>query len=153
MKAILLVVLVLFTVLGFPTAALAHSVETNFSLTDKAQLELQVQFSTGEPFQMAPVQIYAPEQPNTPWMIGATDDQGKFAFQPDNKLTGDWKIRIGELNHADILRVPVTSQGVAIDQISEARPHRSQWIVLGFVASSALGTRFLFARRQRFWSV
>lgn len=152
MKAIVLTLLVFLTMLGFPTNAWAHSVETDYKLNPQSQLELQIQFSTGEPFQMAAVRVYSPATPDTPWMIGATDDQGAFAFAPDRTLPGDWKIRIGENNHADILTVPVTASGVAVDQITEAPTQkRSQWIVLGFAFSSGLGARLLWRRKQRGW--
>jgi nickel transport protein len=140
-------------ILGLPSAAFAHSVETDYFLTPKSELEFQVKFSSGEPFHDAQVQVYAPNEPSKPWMEAKTNAEGNFAFQPDKSVQGDWTVKIGELEHSDILTVPVTQQGVNVDQISE-RPDNpkgtNQFVVLGFmIVSGGIGTRLLSYLKKR----
>ncbi len=111
--------LALLGVLAIPVQALAHSVETNYLKIDE-MLELETVFSSGEPLRSANVKIYAPGKPDQPWLEGTTDENGKFAFEPDKSIPGEWEVFIKERGHADILTVPVTKQGVDVDKISEA---------------------------------
>ncbi|MCM1984101.1 hypothetical protein [Lyngbya confervoides] len=98
--------------------ALAHSVQTDYLLSPESELSLDVTFSTGEPLQEAPVKVYAPNNPEKPWLEGTTDASGKFTFLPDSALAGDWTVEIGEYDHADILTVPVNQGGIQINDIS-----------------------------------
>lgn len=104
------------TVLALPTSALGHSVETNYVFND--QLELQSLFSTGEPLQGATVQVFSPENPEQPWLEGKTDAEGRFAFEPDTQIPGNWEVMIRDQGHGDILTVPVDEQGVDVNLIS-----------------------------------
>lgn len=154
MKRLSILLALLVGLLGFPGRALAHSVWTDFQIQAE-QLQLTSLFSTDEPFQGAPVRVYAPNNPDRPWMEGKTDDQGNFLFKPDPNLVGDWQVRIGDRgDHADILTVPVTQSGVQVDLISQAEQHRMHWwvrqvgVLLG-AFGSGLGSAVLF--RQRRW--
>ncbi|NET36506.1 MAG: DUF4198 domain-containing protein [Cyanothece sp. SIO1E1] len=118
MKARLLMPLMLLTLLGLPTKALAHAVETNYLLGGN-KLEFQSGFRTGEALAGATVKVYAPNNSTEPWMEGVTDEEGRFSFIPDASLQGDWKIKIGQGGHSDIWTVPVGADGIEADYISE----------------------------------
>lgn len=103
---------------GWPTQAWAHQVETFFTLGD--QLEFQSVFSDGEPFSGAAVTIYAPNQAHQPWQTMTTDEEGRFAFLPDESISGDWEVAIesDDISHADYWTVPVGEKGIIYDAIS-----------------------------------
>lgn len=151
MKALWIGLMMLLTLIGLPGQALAHSVQTNYLSASQAQLEVQAVFSTGEPFAMAPVKVYTPIDLETPWLEGTTDTDGHFAFVPDQAIQGDWKIRIGELDHGDILLIPVNASGIEVEEFSDfllQTDHNNQFLVLGFALSSGLGATLL-SRRWR----
>jgi nickel transport protein len=112
MKFLIGAIAALIVLLGFPTTASAHMVETNYVLGDL--LEFQSIYSNGEPLQQATVTIYAPNNPDQPWMELTTDDEGRFAFLPDTNIPGDWDIYIRQGTHEDIWTVPV-NPGTGID--------------------------------------
>ncbi|MEB3181381.1 MAG: hypothetical protein VKL59_20450 [Nostocaceae cyanobacterium] len=153
MRAILLTLVMILGILGLPGVAFAHSVETDYFLTPKSELEFQVKFSTGEPYHDAQVQVYAPNDTSKPWKQVKTNAQGEFAFLPDKSIPGEWTVKIGELEHSDILSVPVTQEGVNVDQISEGRNNpkgSNQFVVLGFViATGGIGTKLLSYLNKR----
>jgi nickel transport protein len=118
---ILAIVLMVSVWLGFPGAAAAHSVQTDYLISSQSEMDLAVTFSTGEAFEKAPVKIYAPNNPTKPWLEGKTDAQGRFAFKPDPALKGDWRLEVGVVNtgdHGDILTVPVGEKGIESKRIS-----------------------------------
>ncbi len=120
MKKLSLIGLLCASALGLMTEqALAHSVQTDYLLSPKDGLALDVTFSTGEPLADAPVKIYSPDNPAEPWFEGKTDENGQFNFLPDQKLEGEWTVEIGENSHADILSVPVEENGIQVDNISQ----------------------------------
>lgn len=106
--------------LGLPTAAFAHMVQTDYALDlFSSELQLTTTFSTGEPVQEAIVTIYAPGNDETPWLETTTNADGSSAFVPDVKQPGEWKVRIQQEGHEDILYVPVSEAGVEFNQISQ----------------------------------
>lgn len=149
----LLAPLVLLTIVGFPLRSLAHMVESNYILTD--QLEFTSTFSTGEPFQDAPVKVYAPNDPDKPWLETKTDANGKFAFKPDPTIPGNWEVQIGTGGHFDSYTVPVAAKGVELDQIVEAGNQdvhyaASPLLLAGaaLIVGGGIGTAYLTRRRS-----
>ena len=123
MKAVFPIFLILFLALGCPQVALAHGVETDYTVSERFdRLNIEAKFSTGEPFQTAPVKIYAPSDRENPWLEGNTDLEGQFAFQPDRSMQGEWMLQVGELGHADILQIPVDALGIDEGLISRNTP-------------------------------
>ncbi|MEO0455985.1 MAG: carboxypeptidase regulatory-like domain-containing protein [Cyanobacteria bacterium P01_A01_bin.114] len=118
MKANLLTPLMLLAVLAVPGKALAHAVQTNYLLNSSQTLELEATFGNGEPFKGAKVSVYAPNNPVQPWTQGVTDNQGRFEFEPNSAIEGDWEVTIRQQGHGDILRVPVGDNGIQADLIS-----------------------------------
>ena len=93
-KQFFVVLLVLVSLLGFPSQAFAHGVETNYHLNIKS-LELQSLFSTGEAFKDAPVVVYPPEGSDSAPIEGRTNEQGMFVFEPDYSVSGEWEVGAG----------------------------------------------------------
>ncbi len=132
-----------------PTKAMAHQVQTNYFLDDRAagdRLELKTTFSNGEPLKGAKVTVYAPDQPHRAKVTGVTDSQGRFTFTPDESISGDWELNIERAGHQDILTVPVNEGGIDADlmasngiEVSNSDFHyaSSPWVAVGGVAIAA----------------
>jgi nickel transport protein len=118
MKRLIVALVACFALVGWPAQAWAHQVETFFILGN--QLEFESRFSTGEPFVGASVSVHAPNDTHQPWLTTTTDDEGRFAFLPDESIPGDWQVAIEDdtLSHADYWTVPVGSKGIIYDAIS-----------------------------------
>ncbi|WP_035986940.1 carboxypeptidase-like regulatory domain-containing protein [Leptolyngbya sp. KIOST-1] len=118
MKRLIVALVMCLALVGFPTQASAHQVETFYTLGN--QLEFQSQFSTGEPFVGATVSVFAPNNPDQPWLSTTTDDKGRFSFLPDESIPGNWEVAIEDdtLSHADYWTVPVGDKGIVYDAIS-----------------------------------
>ncbi len=69
-------------------------------------ISLQAEYESGLPMQQAQVIVYAPNQPNKPWMQGMTNQDGKFIFIPDGKLSGNWQIKVSQAGHGNIINIP-----------------------------------------------
>lgn len=136
-KTLLIALAPLSLFMGMKSAS-GHAVQTDFQMRLDA-LEIQATFGDGEGFADAPVMVYTPGNPDEPMMVGRTDAEGKFSFEPDQELTGDWAIEIGdaETSHWDYLIVPVEETGVELDDISQTPAAESQpWHYHGFSAYS-----------------
>lgn len=157
MRVFVAAIAALIVLLGFPTSASAHMVETNYVLNDL--LEFQSTFSTGEPLQQASVTIYAPNQPDQPWMELTTDDEGRFAFMPDPNIPGNWDIYIRQGTHEDLWTVPVNpGTGIDFNNIvdgTQAHPVLAHWpsphasgLAVAFGAAGVVLTTRLSRRLQ-----
>jgi nickel transport protein len=118
LKAYMFAAVAVLSVMALPVKSLAHVIETNYVMQD-TKLKITAVYSSGEPARNTHIKIYAPNNPDRPWMEGVTDEKGDFAFHPDPDVQGEWEVKIGENDHADELLVPVTNQGVQIDKISQ----------------------------------
>ena len=135
--------------LSTPQKAFGHAVETNFLLED--ELQIQTLFSSGEPLTDAKVQIFSPDNLEEPWLEGQTDEEGRFSFAPDTELPGDWEIVIQEKGHGDMLTVPVDTQGVNVDLISDAGKVHMHYMTgpLTFVGAVVAGGAFALRKRLK----
>ncbi|MGL5508101.1 MAG: hypothetical protein ACRDB1_00660, partial [Microcoleaceae cyanobacterium] len=79
-------------------------------------ISLQAEYESGLPMQQAQVIVYAPNQPNKPWMQGMTNNEGKFIFIPDNKLSGNWQIKVSQAGHGNIINVPYFSSKIVAEK-------------------------------------
>ena len=165
MTAKLLMPLALLTVLGLPTTALAHVIETDYLLpTPKASsleadqkgsaIKFSAKFTSGEPFKNGKVTIYAPGNQEKPWLVTQLDENGEFEFQPDQETEGDWTIDIGEGGHWDSWTVPVKTKGkkVTYGEISDASSQLPEmptqlWVIGAACLSGGVGSVLL--RRKR----
>lgn len=161
MKRLIFGSILLLGLVSYPGQALAHMIETDYQLiTDSfatQSLEIQSVFSTGEVFPNAPIIVYAPNDPDQPWLEGTTDENGQFVFYPDPTLVGEWSVEIGEDSHWDKLRIPVGNRGIEFDAITHLdtqTPHRhypfaDQMIVAGVAVCGAVGSQFLRQKIKR----
>lgn len=69
-------------------------------------ISLQAKYDSGLPIQQAQVIVYAPNQPNKPWIEGMTNQEGKFIFIPDSKLSGNWQIKVAQAGHGNVINIP-----------------------------------------------
>ncbi|MGB3294982.1 MAG: hypothetical protein WBB01_18520 [Phormidesmis sp.] len=118
---------------AIPVEAFAHQVQTDYILNGQASspvdsetgsrvggsLSLRTTFSNGQPLKGATVIVYSPDQPDRVWTKGVTDSQGRYTFVPDRSISGEWKVDIQREGHADILKVPVTGEGIEIDLMAQ----------------------------------
>ncbi|NJM95778.1 MAG: carboxypeptidase regulatory-like domain-containing protein [Acaryochloridaceae cyanobacterium CSU_5_19] len=152
MKTRFLIPFLLLAIVGLPSKALGHAIETNYVLENSSNVKFTATFSSGEPLGNAKVNIYSPNNPDTPAIETTTNEKGEFTFVPDPKAQGDWEVSIKKEGHADYLTVPVNPKGVDINQISAA-PHQNipqGTLPLGaMVIASGIGTAVISARRQR----
>jgi len=148
----------LLGLVAYPGATLAHLIETNYQLVADS-LEIQPTFSTGEVFPNAPVVVYSPNDPTTPWLEGRTDEEGKFVFNPDPAISGEWAVEIGEESnsHWDRIEVPVSDRGIEFESISQAdeqTPHShrqfaNQLIVAAIALGSIVGGKWVGRKVRR----
>jgi nickel transport protein len=153
MRSLLLVLLLSLALVGFPSQAWAHQVETNYMLG--SQLQFQSRFSTGEPFAGARVTIYAPNQPDQPWQTLTTDSQGQFSFLPDRSIVGNWEVRIEDedQSHADYWTVPVDGQGIVEEGIvldaTQDQHYVTASVLTPLVTSIAAALGWALLKRRR----
>ncbi|HEY9888969.1 MAG TPA: hypothetical protein V6D02_11255, partial [Candidatus Obscuribacterales bacterium] len=95
------------TTLGITTAALAHGAHIQTRTTEA--VEIQATYDTGEPMVAGQVQVFAPDDPQTPVMTGVTNEVGQFVFVPDRP--GNWEVSVRQAGHGDIAVVAVTAAG------------------------------------------
>ena len=155
-KKILYLPLLALGILALPARTLAHSVETNYFMSSGESLELQSVYSNGEPMAGAEVTIYAPGTAE-PWQTVKTDAEGKFSFQPDRSIEGEWEVEIMQDGgmHGDALTVPVGDQGIELDNISQLEASDADYASLpqkflgAIAATGLLAAGFLFFRREK----
>ena len=148
---------------AIPTKAFAHQVQTNYILQNTPfaeqgndqTLELQTTFSNGRPLKGAKVKVYSPEQSLRPVETGVTDGQGRYSFNPDESVTGEWEVQIQREGHGDILYVPVTEDGIDADlmargaEIQDTHYANSPLMAVGSIVMAAACIGFARTQRKR----
>lgn len=139
--------LIVMVVGGFPMAALAHG--AHIQARTATAMEIQASYDTGEPMAEATVQIFAPDDPQTPVYTGLTDADGKFVFVPT--APGNWEVSVRQAGHGDIAVVPVESEGaIASTFTNDAGLSLLQrGIMVGAVTWGCVGTALYFGRRGK----
>lgn len=139
--------LLLSGLLFFPQSALAHGTEIEAGTATGVQLFAQ--FDDGSPMANAQVLVYAPDDPETPWLRGEADENGYFAFVPDGSLAGSWDINVRTSGHGDWVYLTL-DEGGATEIVSSGGGFTVPQIVLmsaaviwGFVGTA------LYFRRER----
>lgn len=133
----------------------AHGVHLDFTPMDV--MEVQARYDTGEPMAGAQVTVFAPGDPQTPWLTGQTDPQGRFWFRPDGE--GSWQVRIRQAGHGGIVTIPVDSSSgdPSQAQVPEAS-HSSapgipgggmRWLMAATWVWGLVGTALFFSRFGR----
>ena len=72
---------------------------------------VEASYSSGQPMSLAQVAVYSPDNPDEPWTLGQTNEQGEFEFSPDSD--GRWDVVIRQAGHGTTVSVPVQTQAVA----------------------------------------
>ncbi|MEM6433259.1 MAG: carboxypeptidase-like regulatory domain-containing protein [Cyanobacteria bacterium P01_D01_bin.115] len=130
-----------------PFAALAHGAHVQSRTT--SAVEIQAAYDSGEPMAAATVQVFAPDDPETPRFTGVTDAAGRFVFIPPQP--GDWEVSVRQAGHGDIAVIPVEADGViaaGFTQPTGLTPLQ-RGVVLGAVAWGCVGTALFCLRGKR----
>ncbi|NER80846.1 MAG: carboxypeptidase regulatory-like domain-containing protein [Leptolyngbya sp. SIO1D8] len=138
------VLLALIGILATPTIAIAHRVQIQSRTTTAVQI--QATYDSGEPMAEAQVQVYSPEDPETPLFSGTADESGRYLFVPDQP--GDWEVSVRQAGHGDIAVIPVSEAGnIAIEFTNDiGLTGLQRGIVAGAVAWGCVGTALYFRR-------
>ncbi|YAI82163.1 MAG: carboxypeptidase regulatory-like domain-containing protein [cyanobacterium endosymbiont of Rhopalodia sterrenbergii] len=149
-KKTLLLLAVSLGILGIPAKTLAHAMQTNYVFLE--ELEFQSFYSDGEPAKNAKVLVYAPNNPDEPWIVGKTDEQGRFSFLPDNSIPGEWEVEFEQEGHGDILTIPVSEKGVDPDKISQSEQKDTHYLSLNpwqsLLITSGVGAIGFLSRKK-----
>lgn len=106
--------------------AYGHGVEAT---TFQGGIGIQVAYDHGAPLVKSMVNIYAPANPDTPFLQGVTDQHGRFAFVPD--APGEWRVEVEDGTGHGIVQKITVSQDM-VPELHEAH-HLSlgQQILMG----------------------
>lgn len=95
-------------------SAIAHGVNIQYQTTQA--IAIDAIFDNGKPLTNAQVSVYTPDDPETPWLKGTTDEKGRFTFTPDPTKTGNWAVRVRQAGHGNIINIPIAPLAVASDR-------------------------------------
>jgi len=132
--------------LGLPIKALAHGAKIEYTVN--IAIEIVAAYDDGQPMAGAQVAVYAPDNPSTPWLTGACDDDGRFSFTPDTSKSGTWDVQVRQAGHGDFVHIPVGEDTVMTGGTGS-------YTILQIVMMSAcvvwgfIGTAFYSLRRRR----
>ena len=150
MKSLLLLPLCLAVNLVSLNRANAHGALINYQTTKT--IEIQSQYDTGEPLANAQVSVYTPENPNTPWQTGITDETGKFVFTPDANLEGYWEVKVRQAGHGGLVSIPINTEGQTNSsntfQDSNSLNSLQRGLMIGSVIWGCIGTALFFMKSQ-----
>lgn len=108
-------------------------------------VRITTQYDTGEPISRGQVAVFSPDDAQTPWLTGITDEVGVFEFMP-TELSGDWEVVVRKAGHGQSIMVPIGTSAAAPTEPTLSPIQKGLTIaaiVWGFV-----GTALFFARRS-----
>ena len=105
--------------------AQAHGARIRYEM--QPSIGITAEYDSGDPMAQAQVAVFAPDNPETPWQTGLTDDAGRFRFSPDlstgQAQAGDWQVQVRQAGHGSIITVPLGTDGkIAPAALSDADP-------------------------------
>jgi nickel transport protein len=137
-------ILALGLAMGVTMTASAHGAKIEYAL--HTAVEIVATYDTGEPMAGGQVTVYAPDDPSTPWLTGACDEEGRFTFTPDSSQPGTWDVQVRQSGHGDIVHIPI-GEGAAASGGTGFTP--LQIVLMGACAVwGFVGTALFFSRRQ-----
>jgi len=97
----------------------------------------------------ASVQVFAPDDPQTPVFTGTTDASGRYVFAPTQP--GDWEVSVRQAGHGDIAVIPVEADSVIASSFTNdaGLSPLQRVIVAGAVTWGCIGTALFFWRRGK----
>lgn len=132
---------------SLPLSATAHGAHVQARNT--AAVEIQASYDTGEPMAAATVQVFAPDDPQTPVQSGLTDASGRFVFVPTT--AGTWEVSVRQAGHGDIAAIPVEAGGLVASEFTNdaGLSWLQRGVVVGAVIWGCVGTALYFGRRGK----
>ncbi len=104
--------------------AVAHGAVMDYEMT--RAIAITAQYDTGDPMAQAQVAVFSPDDPQTPWLTGTTDDEGNFIFAPDPNQPGFWDVQVRQAGHGQFVSIEVpdvaSSANTASDSSAAANP-------------------------------
>lgn len=147
MKLLLLLPLCLATNLVSINRANAHGAIVDYQTTKT--VEIQSRYDTGEPLANAQVSVYTPDNPNTPWQTGITDETGKFMFTPDANLQGYWEVKVRQAGHGGLVSIPINTEIETNNSSTFDSTSLNSWqrgLMIGSVIWGCIGTALFFMK-------
>ncbi len=139
--------IVIICLLVLPGTALAHGLDVKYQ-TQNA-IEITAVFDSGTPAGGGQVNVYAPDNPSTPWTKGKCDENGRFTFTPDPSKPGTWDVQVRLAGHGGIIHIPVGVDGVKGTASGGTGFTTMQIIIMSAsVAWGLIGTALFFSRRK-----
>lgn len=139
----------LIVILGGATPAIAHSSSVDFSL--RQAVEITATYENGDPMDEAQVSIYAPDDPETPWQTGLTDDEGMFQFAPDQ--AGQWDVKVRKAGHGNLVTIPINTTTTAEASVASVASGSSSYspaqkgMMAIAIVWGCVGTALFFTRK------
>ncbi len=136
-------------VLGFAAPAWPHA-----ALVELAPAEgvaVQARYDDGTAMAGAQIVVFAPDDPQRPWLTGRADDEGWFRFVPAPDLAGRWTVQARQAGHGAMAHVELGGEGAASVWTAPAGGGLStaqRALVAGSVVWGLIGTGLVFHRRQ-----
>ncbi|MEM9775297.1 MAG: carboxypeptidase-like regulatory domain-containing protein [Chloroflexota bacterium] len=122
----------------------AHGTDINYTLV--STVRVNAGFDTGEPMSDAQITVYAPNDPQTPWLKGVADSDGKFSFDPDPEITGNYSVQVRSAGHGEIITIPV---GGGTASSTGGQTTAQQLIMAAAVVWGFIGTALYFSARKK----
>ena len=161
MSRFVTVCLMLGTMLVSAVAAYAHGVALDYTVDDASgAITVRAAFDTGEPLGEAQVAVFAPNDLVTPWLTGAADADGAFAFTPDYTIEGVWDVQVRKAGHGGLLHLTLdasmaaTGSALTAGAAPPAAPGNgftpAQVVIMSAsIIWGCVGTALYFAGRRR----
>jgi nickel transport protein len=144
-RSVIAVIGVFMLGLALPVGVYAHGV--NIEYTSDITIEIIARYDTGTPMAEAQVAVYAPDEPNTPWLTGVCDEEGRFSFVPDTSQPGIWDVQVRLAGHGGIIHIPVGETTAA--EGGGGFSHLQIGLMAACVVWGSVGTALYFSRRRR----
>ena len=149
----LIVLPILLLIWGWPLRSLAHGIV--IESTPVQSVQLRATYESGEPMAEAQVTVYAPTDPETPWLQAIADEDGYFLFTPDPAIPGEWDVQIRQAGHGELVRVDVSEDGTMSELARSSNRFSGvsgspiqKWITIVAVVWGLIGTSLFFARKS-----
>lgn len=145
MKRASLLFIVLFG-WGLSQPVLAHGARIEYQ--ESSAIVIRATFDDGTPMANAQATVYAPQDPQQPWMTGTTDDSGRFTFVPDS-TAGDWSVKVRQSGHGGIVSIPVAEEQIALQSAPLLGGYSwgQKWLMAIAICWGFVGTALYFSRK------